>query len=49
MEAFMDMGLIAVERNWDFYVGVQPENARRLCGHPPDAGEILPASLPPET
>jgi hypothetical protein len=48
IETFMDTGLIPVERNGDFYLSVQHENARRVRGHPPDAGEIPPESLPPE-
>jgi hypothetical protein len=48
IEAFMDAGLIPVERNRDFYLSVQLENARWVCGHPPDAGENPPAPLPPE-
>jgi hypothetical protein len=48
IETFLDAGLIPVERNGDFYLSVQPENARRVRGHPPGAGEIPPAPLPPE-
>jgi hypothetical protein len=48
IEAFTDVGLIPVERNGDVYLSVQPENARTVRGHPPDAGEIPPAPLPPE-
>jgi hypothetical protein len=48
IETFMDACLIPVERNGDCYLSAQPENARKVRGHPPDAGEIIPASLPSE-
>jgi hypothetical protein len=44
----MEVGLIPEEGNGDFYLSVQDENARRVLGHPPDAGEIPPAPRPPE-
>jgi hypothetical protein len=48
IQAFMDSGLVPVERKGDFSLSVQSENARRVRGHPPETGGIPPAPLAPE-
>jgi hypothetical protein len=46
VEAFMNAGLIPVDRDGVMYLEVHPEHARRLRGFPPGGGAIPPAPFP---
>jgi hypothetical protein len=45
VEAFMNAGLIPIERDEIFYLEAQPLHARRLRTWPAEGGEIPPAPL----